>query len=107
MFKHDDERRTLLEMESGEFKACKVVTMKAGAVVGDHHHRNKDERFLLVSGHAKQVIIGDKMEYNVSAPAEFDVPRNTYHAFWLEAGSVLVGVASGCFDATDEIQGEP
>lgn len=107
MFVHDDARRRLIEFGQGPFAVCKALTAKAGCVVGEHYHRNKDESFLLLSGRAARVVIGDWQGSNLPAPQEWHVPRGTYHVFELEAGSVLIGTASAPFDPSDEIRGRP
>ena len=107
MHVHEDDRRLLIEWANGEFKCAKVVTAKVDCVVGDHHHRHKDERFLLLSGRASVVKIGGEVYTDVKAPQVFDVPRGRYHSFALDAGSVLLGVATAEFDPADEVKGEP
>lgn len=105
MFVHEDERRKLLEMPGGA--VCKAVIAKHGCVVGQHHHRYKDETFMLASGHALRVVVGDEEWYNIDAPFVWHVPRGTYHSFALTEDSVLVGVATAEFDPKDEIKGHP
>jgi mannose-6-phosphate isomerase-like protein (cupin superfamily) len=104
---HTDERRTIIDWGEGQIATVKALTMKQDATVGDHYHRNKDEHFLLLSGHAYQIVIGGEVYKHVVGPAEFHVPRNTYHRFELMAGSILLGTASEAFDPTDEIKGQP
>ena len=103
MFKHEDERRTLIEWSGG--KVSKALIAKCDCVVGDHYHRKKEERFLLLRGSAT-VTIG-MTRAGVIAPYEFVVRRNTYHRFELSKGSILLGVCSEEFDPTDEIKGFP
>ena len=107
MFKHEDDRRSLIELTNGEYKACKVVVAKRDCVLGDHYHQGKDERFLLVMGHATEVVLGDEVLRGVESPAEWRVPRGTYHRFTLTAGSVLVGVMSEAFNHADDFVGHP
>jgi oxalate decarboxylase/phosphoglucose isomerase-like protein (cupin superfamily) len=104
---HEDSRRTLVEWAKGAFKVAKIVTAKSDCTVGDHYHRNKDETFYLHSGHARRVIVGDAVQLSIDAPAEWNVPRGTYHAFDLAEGSVLLGTATEEFDPEDEIKGRP
>jgi mannose-6-phosphate isomerase-like protein (cupin superfamily) len=104
---HEDARRLLIDYATGDFKAAKVVEMKVCGTVGDHYHRRKDESFLLFKGRASRVLIGDSLQFNVNAPAEFYVPRGTYHAFDLDAGAVLLGTATAEFDPQDEVKGKP
>ncbi len=102
MFTHEDERRTLIEWATGNFKECKVVTAKVDCIVGDHWHAKKDEVFLLLSGEAPLIQIGSISSTNVRPPAAFAVPRGRYHAFHLKAGSVLLGTATELYDKDDE-----
>lgn len=107
MFKHEDDRRSLIELTNGEYKACKVVVTKRDCVLGDHYHQGKDERFLLTLGYASEVVLGDDVLRGVAAPAEWSVPRGMYHRFTLSAGSVLVGVMSEAYEEGDERSGRP
>ncbi len=107
MFFHEDNRRKLFEISTGAFKVCKALIAKAGCIVGDHYHQKKDERFMLVSGMAHQVIIGGETFTEVPAPFEWTVTRGTYHLFDLAEGSILVGTATEEFDYGDEIKGRP
>lgn len=106
MFTHEDDRRKLIEWATGNFKTAKVLIAKAGCVVGDHHHKNKDEEFLLLSG-AAWVGIGDVLPYRIMAGTKIGVPRGTYHRFELDEGSILLGVGTEEFDPDDEIKGKP
>lgn len=107
MFIHEDDRRKLIDWSEGSFKACKVLVTKKECTVGDHYHRNKDEHFLLVSGMALAVEIGNEIGFNWKSPCVFHVPRGTYHRFRFSAGSILVGVTTEEFDPADEIAGRP
>lgn len=107
MFVHEDHRRTLIEFGNGPFSIVKALTAKEDCVVGDHFHRNKDESFLLLSGHADCIIVGGQQWELVAAPFACHVPRGTYHRFHLRRGAVLIGTASEEFDEADEIKGEP
>ncbi len=103
MFIHEDDRRKLIEWSGG--KVSKALIAKEDCTVGDHYHRNKEEKFLLLSGYGN-FIIGDR-SIQPQAPFEFVVPANTYHSFWLVKGSILLGVCSEEFDPADEIKGHP
>lgn len=107
MFKHEDNRRVLLDWANGKFETCKALIAKDGCVVGDHHHLHKDESFLLIHGKASLVQIGATLEFDVLPPAVWHVPRGTYHKFTLRPGSILIGTATAPFDPTDEHPGHP
>lgn len=104
LFIHEDNRRILIEwIADQKFCSAKVVVGKAGGVVGDHYHNKKDETFLLLIGHAKRVVIGDKEELNVPALKKWFVPKGTYHLFELDAGAILLGACTKPFDQKDEL----
>lgn len=107
MFVHEDRRRKIIEWASGQFRVAKALVAKAGCVVGDHYHRNKDEEFLLLSGSASLVVVGGQSWRDVPAPCKWIVPRGHYHRFELSEGSVLLGVGTEEYDEADEIKGEP
>lgn len=105
MYKHEDDRRSLIEWgtEGGPWRVAKVVEAKCDCKVGDHLHRAKDEHFLLLRGRLVAKIAGADYEYQeFEAPAEIAVPRDTMHTFWLDEGSILLGLASEPFDPADD-----
>ena len=107
MFVHEDHRRKIIEWATGDFKVAKALIAKPGCIVGDHHHLNKDETFLLLVGKASYVVIGEREWHNAAPLTLWEVPRGAYHRFELDEGSILLGVGSESFDATDEIKGHP
>lgn len=104
MIIHEDIRRTLFDWAEGSFKSAKAVIVKQQMVLGDHHHENKDEEFLLLQGEFLELQIGKENEFNVKAPRHVNVPRGTYHRFVCSPGSILLGTASELFDPNDEIK---
>lgn len=107
MFVHEDARRFVYDWAQGEFKAAKAVIAKGPCAVGCHYHRNKDESFLLIHGFCDLSIVGEQRLGQVAAPHLWHVPRGTYHEFHLQAGAILMGVATEEFDEADEIRGKP
>lgn len=121
MFTHEDNRRTLIEWATGEFKVAKVLIAKEDCVVGDHWHRNKDETFYLLMGGGLITLgditstcgswVGFPLKEGVPIGGnilpEIHVPRGTYHRFELTKGSILLGVGTEAFDPKDEISGRP
>ena len=102
MFVHEDNRRRLIEWATGNFKECKVAEMKADGVLGNHWHANKDEVFLLLSGEAEKIVVGEEIWLAPKAPFRCEVPRGVWHEFHLKAGAVLLGAATELFDKQDE-----
>lgn len=97
----EDERRKLFEFgNGGTWKVCKVLEVKEDCWVGAHYHKLKDEMFLLIEGYGTFVVEkSTMMEY---APFSLFVPRNSYHAFNLKKGSVLLCLASELHDPKDD-----
>jgi len=103
IFIDEDERRCFIEwIEDTEVCSLKALIMKSDAIVGNHSHKKKDEYFLLLTGTAKKVIIGKEEYTNVNAPFKWVVPRNTYHSFDLESGSILLSAATKPFEPDDD-----
>jgi dTDP-4-dehydrorhamnose 3,5-epimerase-like enzyme len=106
VFVHEDDRRKLIEFGDGNFLpfvVCKAIVAKDECVLGNHWHAKKDESFLLLSGTARRVVIGEWHQFDQEAPQYWHVPRGTFHVFELEPGSVLIGTATAPFDQEDEI----
>lgn len=100
MYKHEDTRRSLIDLELPA-KAVKILTAKKGCVVGDHWHNKKEEWFLLISG-SGTVQLGSVVK-DIQREKVYHAPKGLYHRFYLDEGSVMVGVASEPFDPKDEI----
>lgn len=101
---HTDERRKIYDFAQGEFKSAKAVIVIDEIPIGDHHHNNKTEEFLLLLGSFIECTVGEQTERNVPAPVKLIIPPGTYHKFICKRGSILLGVATELFDPTDEIK---
>lgn len=99
MYIHEDERRKLAEI-TGDFKALKLLSAKEDCVVGDHYHKNKDEKFILLRGAGKYQINQEIGELRLGEV--YVCERGTYHKFALEKGALLLGTASELYDPNDE-----
>lgn len=100
---HDDDRRTLFDYANGDFKSAKaIVVKKDDVVIGDHKHVKKDEQFLLLMGTITEMIVGDKISYNVKGPYPVFVKRGIYHKFICEKGVILLCAATELFDEKDD-----
>lgn len=101
---HEDNRRVIYDWAHGNFKSLKTVYIKEPINIGDHHHNNKDEHFMLVHGRFLEMQLGDGTLYNLDAPYLVEVKRGVYHRFVCEPGSILVCGATELFDPKDEIR---
>ena len=104
MTTHTDNRRTIYDWANGNFKSAKAVIIHDTIAVGNHHHNNKDEHFLLLQGRFLELQVGDDKKFYVEAPYEIFIPRGTYHKFICEKGSILLGTATEEYDQNDEIK---
>lgn len=102
MIKHEDERRELVDYSFPEgIKAVKLITAKRRCHLGNHYHKNKDEWFVLLSGEG-EAYLEYKGNHKMVVGNMFSCPRGTRHEFFLEKGSVMLGLASEVFKAEDE-----
>lgn len=97
---HEDARRSLYS-----FPEAKVIVAKTDTTIGGHYHKLKEEVFILSEGScvlwtpfggAQPMAIGKL----------YAVPPETYHEFHLTQGSVLIGLNSRIYDASDDYRGE-
>jgi dTDP-4-dehydrorhamnose 3,5-epimerase-like enzyme len=106
LFKHEDDRRVLMELFDGPaFKNCKIIFTKKDCVLGDHYHEKKEDVFLLAKGEATSVQIGDNVWVDIKAPFKWFVPRGELHRFELKGGSILLEASTTPFDPNDELKG--
>ena len=97
----EDHRRKLSEFgNGGNWKVCKIVEMKEDSWVGNHFHKKKDEIFVLLDGGGTFVV--EQKTTHEWAPYSVFIPRDTYHAFKLQKGSVLICLASELHDPKDD-----
>lgn len=104
MIIHQDNRRTLYDWASGDFKSAKAVIVHEAIVIGDHHHNKKTEEFLLLTGSFLSLTLGNETVVDIPAPHKVVILPGTYHAFICSPGSILLGVATDLFDINDEIK---
>lgn len=96
---HEDDRRTLQS-----YPEAKVITAKRDCVIGGHYHRRKTEEFVLIEGYCEmrrgENVCLDPMAIGL----RYVVQPGQYHEFHIKAGSVLIGLNSAPYDATDEVR---
>lgn len=90
-------------IENEPFRSAKVIIAKSEHIIGEHYHLKKKEVFLLLTGEAKEVVVGETIWKNIKAPFKWIVDKGFYHSFKLKKGSILLGIASKKFDPNDEI----
>lgn len=99
---HEDQRRKLIDWGGGKiWKSAKVVIAKEDCILGNHYHKKKHERFMLVAGEGT-IILRDKIEEEIEIGKIYDIEPNAKHAFQLKKGSILLGLGTTEFDPEDE-----
>jgi mannose-6-phosphate isomerase-like protein (cupin superfamily) len=103
----EDERRKLYEARK-DWKVIKVIEVKENCEIGNHFHRNKDELFIIVKGVVsvvcKKVLNEIKVEEIELSDNMYYVPRNTFHTFYCEAGTLIIGLATELHDDKDDLK---
>lgn len=98
---HEDERRTL-----EDWPEAKIITAKTFCKLGNHYHKIKTEKFILVSGSAtlfEEIPFKTDTNYRELKIGELiTILPNVRHTFEIKDGSVLIGLCSHPFDPSDD-----
>jgi D-lyxose ketol-isomerase len=96
---HEDNRRIL-----EDWPEAKIITAKEDCTLGNHYHKIKTEKFILISGESLMIIhtLYGNVKHKMKRGELYDMPPNTKHSFELKAGSVMIGLCSHAFDPTDD-----
>lgn len=98
---HEDERRKLFS-----FPEAKVLEVKEDCVLGEHYHKLKTELFILIKGSCNLYRSNNNNEtgfwVSMKRGIIYKIVPNTYHMFKIQKGSILIGLNSKPFDATDD-----
>lgn len=49
-FRHEDGRRTLIQLFTADVKQVNIYLAKKGSILGEHYHKETDEFFYIVHG---------------------------------------------------------
>jgi D-lyxose ketol-isomerase len=97
---HEDERRIL-----EDWPEAKIITTKKDCVLGNHYHKIKTEKFILVDGFCV-IFTMDKDSFLGPFPMTkgeiYTILPGTKHTFSLKEGSVLIGLCSHPYDKSDD-----
>jgi len=92
---HEDDRRILEDWPEAKF-----ITAKTDCILGDHYHKVKTEKFILIKG---QCIAGIGMDFiTMQIGRLYTIEPNIRHTFELTAGSILIGICSHAYDPNDD-----
>lgn len=92
---HEDARRKLTD-----WPEAKIIEVKQDCVLGNHYHKIKTERFILVAG--KGLMVVDGVSTVMEIGKMYTVLPLQFHTFVIDMGSVLVGLCSHVFDPKDD-----
>lgn len=93
---HQDERRIL-----EDWPEAKIITAKQDCILGNHYHKIKTEKFILVDGEAS-VSINSHVFIPLYKGEMITILPNEIHAFQMKQGARLIGLCSHPFDPTDD-----
>lgn len=93
---HEDERRIL-----EDWPEAKIITAKQDCVLGNHCHKIKTEKFILVDGEA-YISINSHGFIPLYKGEMITILPNEMHTFKLKHGSVLIGLCSHHYDPSDD-----
>lgn len=101
IFKHEDDRRLLVEyVHDIPTRNIKVLYIKQDSVLGKHYHKLKDDIFYLIKGSGKYIL--DEIEENFVEGDSFYVPRGVTHTLKMKAGSIIIESSSEPYEKGDE-----
>lgn len=99
---HDDERRTLIDWsDSLPIETCKIVISKKEAVLGEHYHKKKTERFMLIRGKAT-LEFDDGTVLHMLPYIAINVLPMQRHKFTVEKDSILICLVDKTYDPDDD-----
>lgn len=96
---HSDFRRDLFS-----FPEAKLIRANADTVIGRHYHKIKEELFILSEGECQMRLGVSEIQMEIGKV--YEVSPGTYHEFSLKKGSVLIGLNSRPYDASDDYRQE-
>lgn len=98
---HEDNRRALYS-----FPEAKVLEVKEDCILGRHYHKKKTEVFILHVGNCLLQTVnnatGESIKQQMQIGKMYHIPPNTYHAFFIDKDSVLIGLNSHPFTGDDD-----
>ena len=111
---HEDKRRTLIDWSDDmSIETCKIVEAKEDCVLGNHYHKEKTERFMLLKGSADifryQVVNGVQVtNYGDRGPMTLNKPYivrpGVRHSFWLLRGAILICLVDHKYNPNDDFE---
>jgi quercetin dioxygenase-like cupin family protein len=96
MVTHIDSRRKL---ES--WPEAKVITAIADCTLGNHYHKVKTEKFVVISGNVV-IDVGGRLHEVMEVGKIYCVFPNERHSFSMQEGAEMIGLCSHPFDHNDD-----
>ena len=92
---HEDERRVL-----EAWPEAKIITAKTDCVLGEHYHKVKTEKFILTFGSCMATV--NESTFKMKIGQVLTINPFDRHTFYLDKGSVLIGLCSEPYDKEDD-----
>lgn len=98
---HTDDRRVLIDWnDSLPIKTCKIVKASKDCELGNHYHKKKTERFMLISGQATMYINEVSIKMQLNKP--YIIPPKKKHRFEIKKDSILLCLVDKEYDSNDD-----
>lgn len=102
VYKHEDERRIVLEwIKDYPIKSCKVIIANDDVEIGGHYHNKKEDIFYLLSGWGSYKL-GKAAFKRMKNPVI--IRKGVRHIFRLKKNAILLEASTERFDIKDEIK---
>lgn len=103
---HMDGRRDILEIINGQItiRNVKLITAKAGNVLGGHYHLYPEARYLMsgkMGYKVSNILTGEKMEFTLNAEEIFMSTGFVIHTATIIADSVILDMAGETYTSAE------
>jgi quercetin dioxygenase-like cupin family protein len=93
---HEDDRRIL-----EDWPEAKIITAKQNCTLGNHYHKVKTEKFIMVSGIIFVSINGGSF-FRMMKGELLTVHPGEKHTFDMSEDAVMIGICSHAYDPKDD-----
>ena len=101
--KNEDNNRISIEFGEGKtWKAAKVIFVKKDCTLGEHYHKIKTERFMLVYGFGTIMMNGKNEIMKIGKV--YNVKPDYMHTFHFRKDAVMVGLMTEKFNPKDDYE---
>ena len=102
---HEDERRKLIDWSDDlDIATCKLIIAKEDCTLGNHYHKLKTERFMLLSGRARGTASRERIvhTWDLEEFKPYTVSPYLRHSFELKKGAILACLVDKPYSSDDD-----